>query len=80
MKYSSSLRSHEYEDLIKKKMRDIILDAGQSFSQAAKSINTDRRVFVLHCTQVRLSLWILYKFCKHYKVSADYLLGLKEQK
>lgn len=63
------------------KVRNLREDKDLNQTQLANKINmTQRKISYIECGKCEPSIDDIISFCKFFKVSADYLIGLKENK
>lgn len=62
------------------KIRNLREDANLNQTQLGKAIGvTQRKLSYIECNKVEPSLQDIVAFCRFFKVSADYLLGLSKE-
>ena len=62
------------------KIRNLREDADLNQTQLGKMVNmTQRKISYIECGKNEPSVEDIVAFCRFFKVSADYLLGLSEQ-
>lgn len=63
------------------KIRNLREDKDLNQTQLANKINmTQRKISYIECGKCEPSIDDIISFCKFFKVSSDYLIGLKENK
>ncbi len=63
------------------KVRNLREDKDLNQTQLANKINmTQRKISYIECGKCEPSIDDIIAFCKFFKVSSDYLIGLKENK
>ena len=62
------------------KIRDLREDKDMNQSQLGKAVNmTQRKISYIECGKCEPSLDDIVAFCQFFKVSADYLIGIKDR-
>ena len=62
------------------KIRNLREDADLNQTQLGKAVNmTQRKISYIECGKNEPSIEDIIAFCKFFKVSADYLLGIQNQ-
>lgn len=73
----------DHDELVKKRICSVMEENGLSALSLSRALNIDRRSLMGSMGGRNGGIktaWHLYKFCKHTGISADYLLGLTDEK
>lgn len=62
------------------RIRDIRLKSGETQQQIASLLETSQQAYLKYEKGVNeIPVWRIIKLCRHYNLSADYLLGLTDE-